>query len=444
MKKLLFVLLLCGVTFGANVYYSVGSETGDMKTGSPTVTISSGTATFSAAQTTDSMGVGDRVFYDAGSVAYISGRTSETVWSLVTALGANPSNEAVPVTVDSIMREYSSLTSAEAGASDANHLNTVDLVTGTYTLHLACYADGADQNTVVINGWTTDATYYIKIYTPVSTSEVGTSQRHEGKWGSGYQLAPSGDATHVIDIDATYTHIQGLQVQNVPNNTQYRYVLNTSADHIRIEANVIREYSGSTGQDRIGIRATDDGTKIWNNLSYGFGTTNSRGIRTSTSTGVAYVFNNTVAGCDKGLTTSFEETDARNNIVYNCTESYSGTFNSASDYNSTDSAETTGGANDRQSQTFLFVDAGSFDFHLAATDTAARDVGVSLAADPALAFTVDIDGDTRPYNVIWDIGCDEYFVAAPGVNDTTTARGWLNQNRGYLARYNAPYLGRRR
>lgn len=41
------------------VYYSVGQNTNDHKTGTPTVTVSGTTATFSVAQTATNMGVGD-------------------------------------------------------------------------------------------------------------------------------------------------------------------------------------------------------------------------------------------------------------------------------------------------------------------------------------------------------------------------------------------------
>jgi len=46
-----------------NVYYSVGQNTSDHKTGSPNVTISSGVATFTVAQTAPNLGVGDKVAY---------------------------------------------------------------------------------------------------------------------------------------------------------------------------------------------------------------------------------------------------------------------------------------------------------------------------------------------------------------------------------------------
>jgi len=60
-----------------SVYYSVGQNTNDNKTGSPTVTIVGGTATF-CSPNCHQHGVGDRVNYNGTVVAYISGKVSTT------------------------------------------------------------------------------------------------------------------------------------------------------------------------------------------------------------------------------------------------------------------------------------------------------------------------------------------------------------------------------
>ncbi len=44
-----------------NIYYSVGQNTNDHKTGTPTISITDGVATFSEAQTAANMGVGDKI-----------------------------------------------------------------------------------------------------------------------------------------------------------------------------------------------------------------------------------------------------------------------------------------------------------------------------------------------------------------------------------------------
>ena len=57
--------------------------------------------------------------------------------------------------------------------------------------------------------------------------------------------------------------------------------------------------------------------------------------------------------------------------------------------------------------TVTFMDESAMDFHLAPDDTAARDQGVNLSNDANLAFLDDIDVDSRPQGVGWDIGADE-------------------------------------
>ena len=94
------------------VYYSIGTDSSNLETGSGTVAISSGTATFSVAQA-DKVGVGDEVV--AGGISYfISGRTSPTVYSVTTRTGSTPSDIGA-TSVTSINRAFNTLAAAESG-----------------------------------------------------------------------------------------------------------------------------------------------------------------------------------------------------------------------------------------------------------------------------------------------------------------------------------------
>src|SRR3989339_1770310 len=85
------ILFLYSLGFSqTKICYSVGQNTTDHKTGSPTITLSGGIATFSVAQTATNMGVGDQVTYNASSIAYISSKISTTQWRVITATGATP------------------------------------------------------------------------------------------------------------------------------------------------------------------------------------------------------------------------------------------------------------------------------------------------------------------------------------------------------------------
>ncbi len=125
----------------ASAYYAICPGTGgtsDKKTGSPTITISGGVATLSVAQT-GNIGQGFRITYDTSKVCFISKVNSSTSFDVVTATGGTPSNEASAVVVNSIAADYASLSAAEAGASDANHLNTSDLPTGPFTISVKAW-----------------------------------------------------------------------------------------------------------------------------------------------------------------------------------------------------------------------------------------------------------------------------------------------------------------
>ena len=147
------------------VFYSVGQVATDHQTSTSTVSISNGLATFSVAQTSNVMGVGDRLTYDTDKIVYISEKVDTSNWYVVTATGTTPA-DITNSTVVSIIHEYTSLSNAEAGATDSSHLNTTDLKTNNLQLNIPCYYDnGADTNSVTINGYTTAQPNYIKIYT---------------------------------------------------------------------------------------------------------------------------------------------------------------------------------------------------------------------------------------------------------------------------------------
>jgi hypothetical protein len=134
------------------------------------MTIASGTATFSAAQP-NNIGVGDVITYNTSLNAYISGRTSSTVYTVQTVTGGAPA-DVTDATVNSIKRAFNALKDAALNSDEASYLNTADLVTGNYQLNWPCYGDGEDTDSVTITGWTTGPDNYIKIFTPVSSPPI--------------------------------------------------------------------------------------------------------------------------------------------------------------------------------------------------------------------------------------------------------------------------------
>jgi len=200
----------------SNVYYSVGQNTGNQMSGTGTVTISSGAATFSVAQT-GNIGVGDRVTYNTSSVAYIAAKTNpdQKHWSLVTATGGTPADISNS-TVVSIKHEYTTLEGAVSGASDTNHVgNSGDLTAANVILNIPCYNDSgtADTTAVTVSGYTTSATDYIKIYTPKdTTAEANNSQRASGKWDDTKYNLWVDNPRSLIGIEEDYLTLDGLQI----------------------------------------------------------------------------------------------------------------------------------------------------------------------------------------------------------------------------------------
>jgi len=434
------------------VYYSVGQNTSDHKTGSPTITIASGVATFSVAQTATNMGVGDRVTYNGSTVAYISGKISSTQWRLVTVTGDTPPGVSSAQTVNSIAHEFTSLSVAlpfdSSGAKAL--LGTSDLVTGNYVLNIPCYNDAgaADTTTVTIDFWTVDATHYIRVYTPSNTStECNQSQRHSGKWDdTKYRMLFSSgwiQTYYAISLRRPIK-FEGIQFAIDPDADD-RIIVNVYWDdggHDYIFNSCIFKSLDTDGTYY--AKAIRQGThsissainfRIYNCIFYDF-------VKTTYGFGIEaqgdcvdnfYIYNCTFHN-NYTAVSRLGGTVVMKNCLFtgNTTADASGTFAAGTDYNATDRASIgytvsgSGNTHDRVSQTFSFVNGGSDDFHLTSNDAGAKDHGVDLSGDTNIAFSTDIDGQGRPCGSAWDIGADEaqaaavYYSVGQNTNDHKT------------------------
>jgi hypothetical protein len=417
------------------VYYSVSPfGTGDIKTGSPNISISSGVATLDVAQT-GNIGQGCRITYD-GHIAYISLVNSSTSFNVVTALGVAAADHA-SVAVTSIAHEYASLYVSNSGAKDVNHINNASLVTADVVLNLCCYYDHSDytvddaSQSAYISGYTTDATRYINIYTPTGGTQSINNQRHSGKWDSQKYILSTSTESSVTEIWDAYVRVTGLQISLVKtsgvNSVRAIYIYdntNRAAD-VRISNNIIKgnisynpdysyllhcEYSTATGYAR-----------IWNNIAYYEATTGSCGGIMLRSDTEKHIYNNTLQGCTTiGIYRYDGSTSVlvRNNIIKGSTTATSGLTAANCGYNSTNlsSLGYTAQTGDRVSQTITFLDEANDDFHLHSTDTGAKGYGVT---DPSSGlFSNDIDGVVRTGS--WDIGADQY--TAYNGNRTVTVK----------------------
>ncbi len=273
--------------------------------------------------------------------------------------------------------------------------------------------DGAwtnpDTTPVIINGWTTDATHYIKIY---ATSEA----RHSGKWDDGkYVLRPliTADYQSAIRIEEENVRIEGLQIDilsSYSNNAAIgNFNLSSSINDVRISSNIIRaSFGGSMGIGGDSNKLPSGTIAVWNNIVYGFSAVNAHGIIVYTgSSANGYIYNNTVANSYIGIR-SYGSGDvaAKNNLSYGNTNlNYYGIFNSFSSNNLSGPTKTDApGLNPKNAATVTFIDANN-DFHLSLLDVSANDTGVDVSLDLNLSFSDDID--ENPRLDIWDIGADE-------------------------------------
>ena len=285
--------------------------------------------------------------------------------------------------------DYSSLSAWEAG--EQRDLVTADEIA---VADCRCTTGAADTTAVTIEGWTTDSTRYIKIWT-----NPAQGYRHSGKWDiTAYRIiVTNGSALRIME---EYTDVIGLQI-DCTNKSSGSNGLFMDRDYIYISKCIVQNCE--------------------------------RGLKPASSSTIAYMWNTIIINCWRAIDNDDDTSDTQ--YAYNITaigSDYHGILRcvaknclckgyttcffglaSNSDYNSSD--DSTGdnwGSNGRANQTFTFVDEANGDYHLDVSDAGAKDYGIDLSSDLYLAFTDDIDGDTR--SAPWDIGADEYIAAVGG------------------------------
>ena len=259
------------------------------------------------------------------------------------------------------------------------------------------YAAGttADTTACAISGWTTSATDYIDF----------RGDNTSGKLDAGkYRL--TGIASDAMNIGSTNVRVSNVAIET-PWNGYECFDLTGWNGNYQIHDNVCKSGGGQGINVGYGVSA-----KIWNNVIYECNGTGIRNAATHANENVVAAYSNTLIGNGVGMADSHGHVTAKNNIAYNNTTDYSGTFAAASTHNL--SKDTTAPALNTYyvSKTLTFVNAAGDDYHLASGDTDAIDMGTATSGESApLNFTTDIDGTTR--SGTWDIGADEYVSAEP-------------------------------
>ena len=329
-----------------------------------------------------------------------------------------------------IYRAFASLSLAVANSSNGTHLGTTILTgAGNYQLNWPCYNDGpivmGASAEVVITGYTTGPANYIRVYTPVTSNEVGVSQRHRGVFGTGFRL--EGTNADTIQIEDDYVRIEGLTIQatvTAPGSWGGIWSVPAAVSDIRISHNVIKNVV-TAGNPSYGIAlgsGASDVSRVWNNVV--FNVTNSGGaaygIGITIDYGFAYVFGNTIFNCETGIRKwpTGAGAEVRNNVAIHNTVANPGYV----DYDQLAAAPAAVRSNnvssDATSETvalrgktafatyFKNTGAGTEDLHITDTSLALwTSNGADLSANPNLQVGDDVDGGlrTRP-----DIGADEF------------------------------------
>ena len=412
------------VHYATDIYYSVGMSPDDLKTGLPTITVASGTATLSVAQT-GPVGVGDVITYNGTTKAYIKSVGSQTQFVVQAATGA-PVPDVTGATVDSIRRTFNTLQAAEDQSDDDGYLSTANLSGYLHNLTWVCYKDQPFTTGMVISGYTTNPVYGITL-TAASASQVanGVSQRHTGIAGTGVRIEEASGATSIITNSTTpvnvtpanYLTVEWLELTATSGGgtAGFHQAATLAASNTIVVRNLL--VYGLAGS---GIFNDDPSVILYayNNVLY----RNGSGIRNNAggySSGSLDILNNTVYGSTTGAGISSRRAEGTpyttliNNIAVG---NFSGDFalttpatiNPASGWNlSSDSTTSThspagGGWMDGSFATTGFVSSiDPVDLHLQRGATA-RNAGKTL-----FTFSSDVDGEARPSGTAWDIGADE-------------------------------------
>ncbi len=300
---------------------------------------------------------------------------------------------------------YHTLAAAVAG-------EVANLVTMGGMLYIEIRGDwsgGADTTLVDIDGYTTDATHYIKIYTD-------SANRAGGIWSTSKYIRRGSDAT-VFLMREDYTWIDGLQIEEVSQTGAQVFFNNVTRNSglIKISNCILR---GDGGAQRLKFYGESSGLftslQIWNCICYNWGS-HADSYFSENSAITASVYNSTF------IVSSTVDFALRNDIgtsliVKNC---YAG-GSSNSNYNgimtrtTCASKDATGEIKNIAINTTNFknVTGGTEDYRLplgsALIGVGTDDAGLGLYSD-------DIEGHTRTST--WDIGADEY-IAAVGVTFT--------------------------
>ncbi len=288
-------------------------------------------------------------------------------------------------------------------------------------IHCAASGGAADTTNISFPSFTSSSTYYLTIKDDSALTGIYDTSKYR---------VENNSITTFTNYPA-YTRFVRLQVVNgADDNTLSVWgtglmgaqgvVVDSCIARFKVMA---RSFGNTSTIFHGGTDQTGDPSIVRNCLFYDVFTNTNKGVCAITSVnGNVLVDNCTLIGPGSAADSTcapvvdgYTRIKVRNTLVYNWAAN--GTHGT-SDYNASDRSVAFGGAHDRVSQTFTFVDAATKKYQLASGDTGAKAYGEDLSADATDPYSTDITGTAR--TTPWDIGA---FIAAAasGVAATGTA-----------------------
>lgn len=419
------LLLWVGLALAATqVYYSVCPfGTGNLLSGgSPTIEVDSSgnaTVTLNGASLVNNIGQGVAVEYNSEKY-FISEITDLTHFKLVDALGVAAPQQA-NTALTSVHHEYASIAAAlgdssiQPGVTDADHLNSGDLVTLDVDLNIACYYDHVDYTPD--NGgqiWTETGIYTtglytnrIRIYTPTGGKQSIINQRPMYGWDpQKYVHSRTQPGSSSVYLWNESIVLEGIQIhRNYLSGYEVVRVRNLEAGHaVILDSCFIKgdEYAINT------FLITNCSGIVTCVNTIVLGNPNNTGIITSGSSPLVTIRNSVVTGCGTGISRGTGTVNVVNSAVFNNTTDFAGEINityTTSDDNpqGTGNVDISPGATEADDWAEAFTDYASGDYTIKSTDSVLYNAGTQQTG-----YAYDRAGILRPQGGHWDIGAYEW------------------------------------